>query len=134
MLEMVAISGFLLMMGVPFLGAGVFLLLRSRKLLRHGVRTPGSVTKLVEAVDDGQDSPTVSFTPTGAGVQVISFRVKLADGTLNVGDAVTVLYDPQNPAHALIAESKHLWTGALLMSVVGVTMCLAAVVVWATWF
>jgi hypothetical protein len=129
MIEVAAISFFLLALGVPFLGIGVYLLLRSRKLLRYGVRTQGTVTRLIEAVDDGQDSPMVSFAPaSGAGAgAVVTFRVKLADGSLNLGDVVPVLYDPKDPKRAIIAESKHLWAGPLLMGGVGVMLCLSAV-------
>jgi hypothetical protein len=112
-------------MGVLFVAVGAGLLLHSWWLVRGGLRADGTVTELVEDATDGQDSPMVTFSPVHGGP--VTFRVKFADGSLQLGDRVPVLYAAGNPRRAVVEQGKHLWLAPLFFVIPGLALCGAGV-------
>jgi hypothetical protein len=72
----------------------------NRDLAAHGVRTQGQV---VEADADGSDK--VVYTVGGTDYEVPGPEV----GDRLPGDAVTVVYDPRDPANSYLEDDSEAW-------------------------
>ena len=105
------------------------------RLVRSGVMTQGTVTEMEEH-PSGPHSPIVSFTPSGDAVtadgRVVRFRTGNFRGgeDYQVGQAVPVLYDPNNPEQASIATKKQIWGAPVLLILGGLGFWFAAGLIW----
>jgi hypothetical protein len=84
-------------------------------------RASGEVIDLIEDLSSN-DGPTYSpsfrfTTPDGEVWKVTSFT-GTNPAVFSVGDRVTVLYDPANPAKARIDSVTQLWTGPVVFGII----------------
>ena len=88
------------LVGIFFIVGSVALYVDDRDLAAHGVRTQGQV---VEADADGSDK--VVYTVGGTDYEVPEPEV----GDRLPGDAVTVVYDPRDPANSNLEDDSVAW-------------------------
>ena len=88
------------LVGIFFILGSVGLYVDNRDLAAHGVRTQGQV---VDADADGSDE--VVYTVDGTDYQVPGPEV----GDRLPGDAVTVVYDPRDPANSNLEDDWRAW-------------------------
>lgn len=119
-MDLYAIGGFLLFIGVTMCGASLLLWRRHRQEGTY-LKTQGVVTRVDP--DSSGEFVTVQFTPGGqllVGGQPVQFRRGASTGH-QVGQAVTVYYDPQRPERANLR-------GAGVLRGVAVTLALCSVI------
>ena len=93
-----------MLFGLLFFAIGSGLTMRQRTLENQGVEAPGVVVGLQEGCDsDGCTyAPIVQFTTTGSqGIEFVS-SYSSSPPAYDVGETVTVVYPPDNPADAII--------------------------------
>ena len=88
------------LVGIYFILGSVWLYVDNRDLAVHGVRTQGQV---VDADADGSD--LVVYTVGGTDYEVPEPEV----GDRLPGDAVTVVYDPRDPANSNLEDDSVTW-------------------------
>jgi DivIVA domain-containing protein len=88
------------LVGIIFIVGSVAVYVDNRDLAAHGVRTQGQV---VEAYADSSD--TVVYTVDGTDYDVPEPEV----GDRLPGDAVTVVYDPRDPANSNLEDDSAAW-------------------------
>jgi hypothetical protein len=88
------------LVGIFFIVVSVSLYVDNRDLAAHGVRTQGQV---VDADADGSD--LVVYTVGGTDYEVPEPEV----GDRLPGDAVTVVYDPRDPANSNLEDDSVAW-------------------------
>ena len=88
------------LVGIFFILGSVWLYVDNRDLAAHGVRTQGQV---VDADADGSD--LVVYTVGGTDYEVPEPEV----GDRLPGDAVTVVYDPRDPANSNLEDDSVAW-------------------------
>lgn len=123
--------------GLGILAGGIAWGLKRRALAVHGRRTTGRVVELQESTSvsdvDGRKVASVSYYP------VVEFKAQ--DGTTHkfrgstgssapsyeVGSSVELLYLPENPSNAQIADFSQFWLGPLILSIFGFVFFAAGV-------
>jgi hypothetical protein len=117
------LGGWFLAIGVVIAIAGVFSYVSTRRFIDRAARAAGTVVRVLEEADSGDGGtlfrPVVQFrTLAGAMVEFRSnFRSKPAGYRL--GDAVTVLYEPDAPDRAEIESFMTLWFLTLICGLLG---------------
>lgn len=110
-----------LLIGLGLLAGCAYLIRKTRLFLERAMETPGRVVEM-RAVSDSDGTthmPVVEFTaPSGDRAQFES-GFSSSPPSYRVGDAVTVLYDPQNFKDARIRSFLSLWIAPLLFGVLG---------------
>lgn len=110
------------LIGVGMLIGAAALALDTRSFVAAAKRAPGSVIELVEKRDsDGSVTykPVVAFTAdSGASVNFTS-SFSSNPPAYDVGEAVEVLYSPDNPNDARIRGFGSLWLGAVIVGGIG---------------
>lgn len=98
---------------------------------RDWIPTEGVVVDLVRSRDsDGSDTfaPIVEYR-TGEGIER-RFQHTVSSGgalTSDIGDLVDVLYDPDDPDHAIVRSATGLWLGPILFGAFGILGLLVTV-------
>lgn len=101
-------------------------------LVKHGVRTEGTVTALIKRTNTKNRgsvyAPAVRFTTTDG--QVLSFDGATATNppAYSIGERVKVIYLPTKPEDASIDSFLQLWSGNVLMGFIGIIFLTAVVV------
>jgi hypothetical protein len=119
--------------GAIALGAGVLLGVRTVKFERRAIRASGVVIDNVANMDGSQNQvcyyPKIRFrTNEGLDVTFISSSGN-NDSGFRVGEAVTVLYDPQRPTRAVIDSFWSRWGLSVILIGLGLVALIAAAVV-----
>lgn len=120
---------------VALLGAAVRSARQTMRLRRTGARSTAIVRELntVESFEDTAYAPAFEFATADGTVHRIVSDAAANPPSHNVGDEVTVLYDPADPSGAQIEAFASLWLGPVLMMVGGnVTLGVAIFCLWFT--
>ena len=118
------------LVGLATIGLAVYLGLERAEFLETAVAASGKVTELIETRSD--DSyvyyPMVEFTVPGSD-RVVTFRHDSGSNppAYRVGEVVSVLYDPQNPAEAIIDGGLLNWMATALTSLLGFVFTAAGI-------
>ena len=112
-----------LVLGVGMLVGALALWNNTRGFVARAQTTSGQVVELLEVRDkDGGSStwkPRVTFTaPAG---QQVTFDASFSSNPApyRVGDAVEVLFTPDDPGHAKIRSFSSLWLGSIILGGLG---------------
>jgi hypothetical protein len=132
----------LMLLGVVLVGFGFKMLADTRRFLATAEPAKGVVVRVdkrvsSERVGSGDNAhwadvtryfPIVEFRT--AREQVAQFQAD--DGSLRVGDSVSLLYDPANPRHARLDKWGNRWAGPLALWGAGLGMLVinGAVYLW----
>lgn len=119
-------------LGLVLLAATVYLLVRTGSFVASAARTRGKVVDLAESrSSDGSSTwhPVVSFE---VGGEAVTFKSKFGarPAPYDIGDAVDVLYDPENPPDARIDSFRGLWLGAVIAGSLGLFFAGIAWLIW----
>lgn len=100
-------------------------------LVKHGTRTEGTVTALIERTNAKNRgsvyAPVVRFTTTDGRVLSFDGAAGTNPPAYAVGERVKVIYPPNKPEDASIESFLQLWAGNVLVGFIGLVF-LAAVV------
>ena len=110
----------------------------SWSLLAVAQRAEGTVVRLVSNQagnnNRGSVAPVVEFHCEGERHEFQSW-LSTSPPQFDVGEKVTVLYDPRDPSHARIESFVTLWLFPVIFGGIGAVMFLVAVVLFgASWF
>jgi len=107
--------------GICLLAGAFFIYQNTSDFISHALTADGTVIEYDKYKSDGTTmySPVVRFT-TAEGI-AIEFRSSVGTSSppYSIGDTVGVLYLPANPEKANINSISGLWTGAIILSILG---------------
>ena len=119
----VGVAGLFAVIGLALLGGGVYSALETRHDIAVGVTAGGTVTDLVAGSDSDGDTvyyPHVRFvTESGDAIEFTS-SIGARPPDFDVGESVSVLYDPAFPGNARIDSFFQLWFSTLIFAGMGV--------------
>jgi hypothetical protein len=136
------VAGLFLFVGLLMLTVGVFFWLRTQRLVKHGLTTPGVVIENVveERVDHDRDDhsrtisrtyrPKVRFRSQNGEEVVFVSSVGFGRPAYGQGEAVEVLYDPAAPHHAEIKSFWSLWMGPTVAGSLGFIFLVVGIGIW----
>ncbi len=108
-----------LIFGVSLLAAGCYQGVRYDYLRRRGKRTVGIIADYVSDHDDDGESPVIKFKTLERG-EIYTKKIDYSSTFrfYDLGQKVTVIYDPENPKRASV-DSKilHIWIPLAVMVV-----------------
>ena len=113
--------------GVSLLGIACWLFLRRFSILMTGVTTIGRVESYESHEFDEWVTyrPVISFTDQLGNQQKFTAAAGGRKRAPQIGTAVTVLYDIENPKNAVISSFLNMWAGPIALAVLGVVGLLA---------
>ncbi|HSF86122.1 MAG TPA: DUF3592 domain-containing protein [Acidimicrobiia bacterium] len=103
------------------MGLGFVFLADSVSRSNSGIETEGVIVDLIESTDSDGDTmyrPVVEYSVDGVTYEVESRTSSGGALRPRIGDARTVLYDPQNPGDAVLGGFWSLWGAPLLMMLI----------------
>lgn len=116
-----------LLLGLAMLAGAGYAASRTAAFLRIAASADGTVVALDESVStdsDGRRSrtyrPVVEFAPASGAVRTFTSRTGSSPPAYDVGERVTVLYDPQDPDDARLKGTFSLWGLAIILGGIGV--------------
>jgi hypothetical protein len=131
------LSGLILLIGGALVVSSVYVFFRQRSQLRRSIMTTGTVIELLRHHDPGDYllvksadgrklkrkydyRPVIRFeTETGRSVKFAA-RVASRPIPYQVGDQVSVIYDPNKPQKAQINRALYLWFHVIMLLFFGV--------------
>jgi len=123
----IIISVILIPLGAGILYLGIKGILNTRTFLRNAVETKGEVIEIEENISTNSDNetsifyyPIVRFRDTKN--KAVTFKSKIGRGSPNSfkrGQALTILYDRQQPNSAKIKSFTEIWMGTLILMGLG---------------
>jgi hypothetical protein len=112
-----------LLVGLPFLGIGLYEAYKSGRALQTYGRIEGTITGNSYIIDPEDNSgayyPNVTFQPEDSRPVRFTDGVGTYPARYNVGDKVAVLYNPSDPSDARINSWFRLWTAPIILTIVG---------------
>jgi hypothetical protein len=115
-----------LLLGLGLLAGAGYAASRTAAFLRIAASADGTVVDLVESVStdsDGRRSrtyrPVVEFAPASGAVRTFTSSSGSSPPAYDVGERVTVLYDPQNTHDARLKGTFSLWGVAIILGGIG---------------
>jgi len=118
----VGVAGLFAVVGLALLGGGIYNGLETRHDIAVGVTAGGTVTDLVAGSDSDGDTvyyPHVRFvTESGDAIEFTS-SIGASPPDFDVGETVSVLYDPALPGKARIDSFFQLWFSTLILGGMG---------------
>jgi len=129
------VFGLFAAVGLGLLIGGVFAFQHTRRFLATAISVPGIVTENVWQEERSSNNrlrgsfyPRIRFRTTEG--QEISILSTVGDNppSYRVNETVTVLYDPQQPYHAVIRSFLELWFLPTLLCGMGMVFCSFGVV------
>ncbi len=116
--------------GVLVLIVGAVTGFRIRSLLNTAAEAQGKVVGFVkQALSEGGSSKHAEVEFVTADGETVTFtETSQTMGGLAVGSQVPVKYDPARPRKARIATGGRLWGTVIMLSVVGIALLIAGVV------
>ncbi len=121
-----ATTGVCALVGVVFTAIGLYLMISTLLFQANAVRVPGTV--VADQSWGGEHKPRVSFETLDGKAMEFASHPKTRNLMYNVGEKVTVLYDPADPSNAKISSFYELWlTPVILLAIgligLGATVC-----------
>jgi hypothetical protein len=112
---------FFIPFGLIFFGIGAGLSYKYFTLFLHGEQTPGRVVSLAESCDDDGCSyaPVVTFDTGNGATSTYYSTYYSGPPAYDVGQSVTVIFDPQNPEDSSIKGEGNVFR-IIFMSVGGI--------------
>jgi hypothetical protein len=110
-----------LLIGLATLCGAAALLLHTRQFIAGAVSAPGVVTELVPH-DSGSSTtwaPVVRYNAANGEPAQFTSSTSSSPPAFRVGEAVAVLYRPDDPGTAKIDSFFSLWGGALILGILG---------------
>lgn len=108
--------------GVLLIGVAAWSLKNSLQLRRDGLRAPGEVIDLIRKQDSDGDitwAPLFRFTTaSGREIDIVS-SISSSPAAYDIGDTVTMLYDPDKPSRARVDGVLSLWGTAIIVGGLG---------------
>ena len=115
--------------------AGILITRANRRFVRGAARAPGHITGVRwEAVGPQSDTtmtgfPELRFTlPDGRVVETVA-RSGTTAQAMREGQAVTVLYDPADPAQAQVGKGAATMVGVAFLAIGGIAVLLGAALI-----
>jgi hypothetical protein len=102
--------------GLLLLGLALAFAYPSWQLLRHGERASGTVIGLPDGSSTSNASQIVVEYAVGDDIYTITSSVATSS-VLRMGDEVTVLYDPAEPADGTVEGFLELWFVPMLLGI-----------------
>lgn len=122
-----------LLMGVAAAFGGAHWTQRRSAFLRGAESTSGKVVELAisEDADSTTWAPVVQFAPAGSWPRRFRHSVSSTHPSWRVGDTVRVLYDPSDPAQAMIDSGRWNLVPPLLLTAAGIVAAfLSGLAIW----
>lgn len=119
-------------LGIALVVLGIYSLNRTRNFLQRAHSTSGIVIEIVrKQVSTGRgltytNVPVVRFK-TIIG-EIIEFESSVGNPSLQVGDEVTVLYDPDKPQQATLGSSPFIWLTTYICFLIGGALFIVGIV------
>jgi hypothetical protein len=120
-----------IVIGLFLLGVGINLGLDQKYLVETGIRTEGQVVKIYSEVDINTKAnvyyPIIEFADQKN--RSITFRDKIGStpSEYNVGETVTVLFDPNNLGKAMIDRNVWNWLPAFILLILGTAVVFSCI-------
>lgn len=121
---------FFIILGGIFIVVGFQTYQKYTDINQHYVKTKGKVSKL-EPVPDrrGAVYPKITFKDNKGKTHPLPGKLVYKAGKIKVGDALPVLYDPQQPQKAFLYNAFNLHKLPWLLMGTGLVLCLGGVLV-----
>jgi hypothetical protein len=119
------------LIGIVLLAAGVYTARSTRRFLATAEKAAGVVIENVwqdsSSSDGGTYRPRVRFrTRTGQDIEFVSDTGSMP-AAYRQGEGVTIVYDPDDPAHASINGFWALWLGTVILFGLGIAFAAAGI-------
>jgi hypothetical protein len=114
--------GIFLLIGLGLLGAAVLLVVDTRNDIARADKADGTVIDLLGERDSDGDTiyyPRVRYVTRSGNPVEFTGSVGSSPPAFDVGEPVSVLYDPAEPEKARIDSFVQLWFPALILGVLG---------------
>jgi hypothetical protein len=128
-----------LIVSLGLLGVAGFFTLNTLRFLDRSVSVQGTITALVPVTRSGSDqdgggsqityAPEFSFTAADGRVFSVTSTFSSNPASFDVGDTVSVLYQPDHPDHARIDSFGQLWGISLIVGGIGAVFLAVALAV-----
>jgi hypothetical protein len=122
------IAGFMLSAAALCLVVAIVSFIYSWNFISHAARATGQVTSLTER--SGNYYPVVSFDDAGGDHHTLYSSMGSSPPGYQVGDRVTILYAPGNPANARIDSFLSTWIIPLVMGTLAMSYILLGLIIW----
>ena len=120
------------LIGIGLCIMSIYSLSRTLRLVRVGTRTIGTVIRIdvnKNATDRHTESATVYEFKTTHGETFSATATYTSTQALHtIGDPIPVIYDPADPNHSSIDDSRDLWGVATIFPIFGLVMILCGAV------
>jgi hypothetical protein len=119
--------GIFLLIGLGLLGGAAYLALDTRADIARAETAAGTVIDLIGRRDSDGDTiyyPHVQYLTRSGETVEFSGAVGSSPPAFEIGEAVSVLYDPVAPQEARIDTFFQLWFGALILGGIGLVFTL----------
>lgn len=114
----------LVLLGISaiFLWAGIYTAVRTKEFKKHAILVSGTVIENIQRTSSGETFyyPKVHFLSKEGQETTIISPVGANSAELQVGEAVTLLYDPRKPMEAELDTFWQLWSLPLFLCSGGV--------------
>ena len=128
------------LIGITELCLAFFLFRQRQDFIRKGKRTVGVIVSLEQknlqagnVCDVGRTMlvPVVEYTSEDGKIRRYTSSTGSSPTLFHVSQQVTIIYDPANPVKAVIMSFGQLWTGPILLGLMGLGFCIfTAVFTW----
>ena len=111
-------------------GWGVWDLLKTRRLVRHGLRATGTLADYEKIWQGGsrRNFPVIEFTDHGGITRRITLNISATRHEM--GSRVPVVYDPQDLPNARIESTEGLWFLGAACVAFGALLATFAALIW----
>ena len=127
---------FLITIGVLLVAAAIILYMSSENFIEDSQKTTGEVIALVDVPADLEGSggvmyaPVIRFTTNRGNTMTFQSAHASNPASLEIGDTVEVLYDPNDPGTARVHDFMSLWLAPVISLFLG--LCFLAAAGWKT--
>lgn len=91
--------------------------IRTLQLIRNGERVQGLVSRLAADYDDG--TPVIQYKTNAGEKREFQLSTRYWGDSLEIGQHVPVIYDPQHPKRVVVDTKSHLWAGTAVWALLG---------------
>lgn len=126
------ISGIMIILACACLFIMVISFLYIHNFIRQARQAQGCIIQLVDREEDGGTSyyPVFTFKDANGVKHIVYSDTGSYPPTYQIGDKITVLYNPNNPRYAKINNFFSIWIIPLITGVLGVTYLPIGLIMW----